>query len=290
LPTCQYVNVAFDPPSPGHEMTLVGGNYWDPNQPPAQPNVSLWHDNNGDAVAGQNMEISTNLLGPANEWRLNHRNIVPAYMANAATILCPGLQKDDVFMSNYDVAYYKDMVRDGEHGVPILVNNHRISGVNAGIYTGPGGQTDIVWGTNPEQPEVIIPNEDRPEPWYKEIELLVDYVDRNVLVNHPNIANIMVKVGENLYAPDSITWTADGGQAKFYWKLDELDGQPGWESIVFPDASYKNLYDISVIPAAGGPVKDWNLATYCVPEPSTSIMLAFALAMLIGYTRLIRRP
>ncbi len=289
LPKNQYVNVAFDPPSPGHEMTLVGGNYWNNSNFPNNPRVSLWHDNNSDAVAGQDTEISINMLGPANEWRVNHRNINPLYLPNTATILCPGLQKDATLINNYDVAYFKDMKLD-DTGSPVLFNNHRISGTSAPLYHLPNGQSDIQWATgSAQQPEVMIPNMQMPEPWYKEIELLVDYVDRNVLVNHPNIANIFVKVGNNLIPPDSITWAADGGQALFVWKLDELDGQPGWESIVFPDASYKNLFDLSVIPAAGGPVKDWNLATNCVPEPGTCLMAALAAMMWMGYMRLSRR-
>jgi hypothetical protein len=287
LPNHQYVNVAFDPPSPGHEMTLVGGNYWNNSKFPNNP-VSLWHDNNGDAVAAQDTEVSPNMLGPFNEWRVLHRNLMPAYLPNTATILCPGLQKDADLINNYDVAYFKDMKLDNA-GSPILYNNYRIAGANAQNYQGPNGLPDIIWTGSSQFPEVIIPNEQKPEPWYKEIELLVDYVDRNVLATHPNIANIFVKVGLNLYAPDSVTWSADGGQALFYWKLDELDGQPGWESIVFPDASYKNLFDLSVVPAAGGPVKDWNLATRCVPEPGTCLMIALAAMMWMGYVRVARR-
>jgi hypothetical protein len=283
LTNSQYVNVAFDPPSPGHEMTLVGGNYWNNSNFPNNP-VSLWTDNNGDAIVGQNTEISPNLQAPiSGEWRVNHRNIQPFYRPNIATILCPGLQKDDVMIKNYDVAYFKDMVAD-EHGNPILVNATRIAGANAQNYTGPNGMPDIEWGGSTEQPEVIIPNLPMPDPWYKEIELLVDYVDRNVLVANPNLANIVVKVGAIIYNPDWVKWTADQGQALFHWTLDD---QPGWETIVFPDASYQTLYDIST--GLGGPVKDWNLATLCVPEPSTCLTLAFAIAMFIGYARFRRR-
>ncbi|MBM4018048.1 MAG: PEP-CTERM sorting domain-containing protein [Planctomycetes bacterium] len=154
-----------------------------------------------------------------------------------------------------------------------LVNAQRAAGNMAGTYHGPGGATGLEWEGTTLEPEAVIPNQPMPEPWYKEVFLLVDYVDQNVLAAFPNIANIKLKVGNNLYNPTvPVAWDDDGGQALFYWKLDAEDGQPGWESIVFPDPSYKNLFDIST--GAGGPVKDWNVATICVPEPATLMLLA----------------
>ena len=47
-----------------------------------------------------------------------------------------------------------------------------------------------------------------------------------------------------------------------------------WEEILFPDARYVNL---------SGDVKDWDLATECIPEPATLSLLA------LGGLALIRR-
>ena len=278
LSACQYVNVALDPPSPGHEMTLVGGNFSNTAMPTGQ--VSLWHDNNGDAVAGVNLEIAPNVPNPANNtWWIRHRNNPQLWGTKNATVLCPGLQKPDAAMRNFDIAWFKDM-----DAASNLINNQRVAGNMAGIYHGPGGAIGLEWEGTTLEPEAVIPNQFMPEPWYKEVYLLVDYVDQNVRATFPNIAKIKLKVGNNLYDPTKpVSWDDDGGQALFYWKLDAEDGQPGWESIVFPDPSYKSLYDIGT--GLGGPVKDWNVATICVPEPATMCLLAFGALALVARRR-----
>jgi hypothetical protein len=269
ISACQYVNVSFDPPSPGHEMTLVGGNFSNTLKPAGS--VSLWHDNNGDLVAGTDTEVDPNMPPANNTWFINHRNIPQFYGAKIATVLCPGLQKPDAAMQNFDIAWFKDMKQVG--GNDVLFNAQRVAGNKAGQYHGPGGGTDLEWAGTTLQPEAIIPNQWMPEPWYKEVYLLVDYIDQNVLVAFPGIANITLKVGNIIYNP-VVTWDDNNnkGQALYYWKLDAEDGQPQWESIVFPDPSYMNLYDIST--GLGGPVKDWNVATICSPEPATLMLLA----------------
>ncbi|MBM4018047.1 MAG: hypothetical protein FJ288_06910 [Planctomycetes bacterium] len=102
LATCQYVNVAFDPPSPGHEMTLVGGNFSNTAKPAGS--VSLWHDNNGDAQAGVDLEIAPNMPGAGNTWWIQHRLNPQFWGTKNATVLCPGLQKPDSAMQNFDIA------------------------------------------------------------------------------------------------------------------------------------------------------------------------------------------
>jgi hypothetical protein len=276
LAGCQYVNVSFDPPTPGHEMTMVGGNFSNNANP-----ASLWNDNTGDVPAGNNTETAINIfpvVGPTQFWQINHRNQAQNYIPNGATILCEGHQKPDAAMRNYDVAYFKDMnLLTGA-----LFNQTRYAGAKQGVYHNPSGGTEIVWGGTSQKPEVTIPNEMLPLPQYKIVYLLVDYVDQNVLVGFPNIANIQLKVGNNLLNPDggSAVWSADGGQALFTWTLED---QPPFETLVFPDPSYKNLYDY--ITGLGGPVKDWNVATICVPEPATLGVLVVGTLMVLRRRR-----
>jgi len=65
--------------------------------------------------------------------------------------------------------------------------------------------------------------------------------------------------------------TPGGGQILYSW---ELDYQPAWEEILFPS---EDFYCLS------GDVKDFNIATQCVPEPATLALL------LVGGLALIRR-
>ena len=133
---------------------------------------------------------------------------------------------------------------------------------------------DPYWGEQTN--DFYLPNE-KIEGMWKEIWLLVDYIDRNPVAD-PGI--LIEDPDGDQYNPDSITWSADGGQVLLHWKLDD---QPDWEKIIFPDASYRNLYDIST--GLGGTVKDWNVATLCVPEPISLSLLAIGGAVLLRRRR-----
>ena len=263
LRDCQYVNVAVMPETGevGHEMTLVGGDW--SGTPGSQ---SVWHDNNGDFPAAVNAEPAPNVFAGGAWTSIIHRGGI-MYTPEDATLLCPGLRKPDDAVQNFDVAYFKDMRADGS-----LYNNWRHAGDNSGAYRNASGSPYAEWL---DDFQVDIPNLPMPEPWYKEVYLLVDYIDRNVLQANPNIANVQLNVGGQLIPWDTLTWDDDGGQALFTWILDELVGQPPNEILVFPHMSYKQLYDIST--GMGGPVKDWNVATICIPEPATTVMILSSL-------------
>jgi hypothetical protein len=270
----QQVNVSFDIPTAevGHEMTLVGGNYspvhMPPALPPVPPQVSVWHDNQGDltAPAGDDDEY-TNIWFAGPFWNID-RHQTPGnpnddWEAIGATTLCPGIPKPKSAIDNFDVAWYKDMVGPGT-----LVNKFRVAGASYGTYSDDQGGIDPYWvqdPTNPEEPELIIPNEERPD-LHKEIWLSVDYIDRN----HAGDPGITILAGDGIsYTPDEILWSDDGGQVRLHWTLEN---QPAWEKLIFPNTSYRDLYNIST--GLGGDVKDWNLATECVPEPATMSLLA----------------
>ena len=67
-----------------------------------------------------------------------------------------------------------------------------------------------------------------------------------------------------------VTVSADGGQLMYHWTIDY---QPEWEEIVFPTTDYYNL-------SSG--VKDFNVATECVPEPTTMLLLFGGLGIVLG--------
>ena len=118
--------------------------------------------------------------------------------------------------------------------------------------------------TSPQTAKIF--NEIEPDKW-KEVYLLVDYVDRVVDRHLIEIIQLEDDMGVT-YDPTSVVASADGGQLLFTWVLPN---QPAWEVIVFPDDRYKFLDD---------DVKDWNVATICVPEPATLALLALALLAL----------
>ena len=275
LTACQLVNVSFDIPNQtvGHEMTLVGGNY-SPLRVPANPiQVSVWHDNQGDLTPpGGDDDDYNNVWFNGNFWNIDRLGTPGQpnddWEADGATLLCPGLMKPEEAMGNFDVAWYMDMNVNGT-----LVPNMRTAGAKYGIYRDPNQLVDPSWDvTDANAPVLLLPNEEMPDPWYKEIWLLVDFVDRG----HSGELGIVVDANGVSYDPASTQWSDDGGQALVYWQLPD---QPGWEEIVFPSDDYYNLYKIS-----GGSdslIKDWNLATFCVPEPTILALLAAgALALL----------
>jgi hypothetical protein len=254
LTRCQYVTVGFYYPE--HAMTLVGGNYWpNPNGKP-DGNVSVWHDSDGPAMGDHpdtvthpapvgvlvDDDVYTNGPIGANWWSLTN---YPTQQADRYMTLCEGLNKDDSVVRNYDAAYYlQDTDADGFLDDPAF----RVAG--AANYGNPQWIDEM---------EVEIPNEPIQD-LYKIIQLLVDYKDR---VPGREAVEIVLLRDDNgvLHNPTSVTPSPDDGQLLFIW---ELDYQPAFESLVFPNNAYSLLNSY---------VKDWNVATECVPEPATLALL-----------------
>jgi hypothetical protein len=250
LDRCQYVGVHFYS-SPDAWSTLVGGNY----QAQQGASNSIWHDadrDEPDVVFNVNDDVYANDFSQV-RWDIPGRP--SRTWAKKYVTLCPGLNKPQAAVENYDAAWFKqDPDQDGQWNP-----QWRVAGEKAAQYGCPGWWSDFTFE---------VQNEPDPN-MHKQVYLLVDYTDR---VNNRYIANgegiMLMDDNSVMHAPTSVTESADDGQLLFTW---ELDYQPAWERIIFPDDKYKFLDE---------EVKDWNLAVNCVPEPATLALLALgALAL-----------
>lgn len=260
LERCQYVGVNFQ--NKQHAMTLVG---FDTNQ-----GTSTWHDSD--------VSFGTVPANPGDDHYANHytgtNNSLSLYdtsqsqyyvqSANGYQMLCPGLNKPEDAVRNYDVSYFKANLTAG----------FLESGAKAIDFTDP------VWDSNgyvdPDDqqtyPMVRIGNQFDPV-LKKEIYLLVDYYDRNagylnetIRLRYQDEFGMLV-----IESPTSVELSDDNGQALFTWKLDN---QPDWEEIIFPSYDYVTLEGI---------VSSWDVATICVPEPAAMSLLV------LGGIALLRR-
>lgn len=249
---CQYVAVKWEIPQVGyHCITLVGGDYCLNGQFRGQ---SVWHDSDRDWVGPQPVapwgddNAYNNAANQGGGWML------PAYptaKADKAVLLCPGLQKPQAAIENFDYARFRDQDLAGN---PFVTD--RTSGANAGE----DGYGDVEWEQDTETLiwNLRVPNEEI-EDWEKRVYLLIDYTDRD---NNADPGITLKLPDETLVTPTKAEYSPDNGQILLTW---ELDFQPSHEWIIFPSNDYHNLT---------GDVKDWDVATICVPEPATLMLLA----------------
>lgn len=233
LQRCQYVGVGWD--QPAHCITLVGGNF-DPNV----PKQSVWHDSD-DGVNGHHDDVYNNTFTPW--WNLPN---YPAQTANSYVTLCPGLNKPEAAMRQYDVAYYK--TDDDQNGN--WDNTFREAGMYKDTYADPFWVDDVT---------VEIGNQFVQDNT-KDVWLLVDYYDRQL----GRQVDITLIDDAGFSWDPTVTESTDGGQLLFHWALDY---QPDWEQIIFPDNTYSTLL---------GNIKDWDVATYCIPTPGGLMLLTLA--------------
>ncbi|MGB2937417.1 MAG: PEP-CTERM sorting domain-containing protein [Phycisphaerae bacterium] len=251
-------------------MTLVGGNYSPNHAPPGSlPGQCVFHDSDdglvGDAV-WTNVWAPTG--GPFFNWTLEggiQGDPTDDWLANGYTTLCPGLQKPAEALGNWDYAHFRDLNTD----TGTWFETGRYAGTHKDDYG------EIQWVVEGEEDEwiVSIPNEEMELPWYKEIWLLVDYME--AAPADPDIVLRLAQDGEDI-EPTTTDYSPDSGQILFYWKLDE---QPGVEYLVFPSDEYQKLWGNEI------GVKDWNVATLCVPEPATLAFVGLGLAALVARRR-----
>jgi hypothetical protein len=267
LERCQYAGVMFS--NPDHSMTLVGGDrmVFDEVNNVWQDADSIWHDSDWDqpdVVVDMNDDVyisSTNING---NWVLRgYPAADPTGPALGYVTLCPGLNKPEDAVTNYDVAYYMqaldaDQVLDDPE--------FREAGAMADVYADP------FWVPTGNQEVIVeIGNESMPE-MHKEVYLLVDYVDQ--VPGRKDLERIVLVDDAGVeWLPTRVEPSDDDGQLLFVWVLDY---QPPFEWIKFPDDAYQNLTEH---------VKDWNVATQCVPEPVTVALVGLGLAGLAARRR-----
>jgi len=248
----QYVAVKWSFQSGDHAMTLVGG-----DKSTTANNQSVWHDSDRDVGNGgmgdPNDDTYANSFEP---WGL------PGYpggpgSANGYVTLCPGVQKPDSAMKNYDAAYYRDQGPDGN-----VFKTWRIAGINN--YGNP------IWMQDENEKYTIlqVPNEQIPE-MHKEVYLLIDFESQSYTLE--NAPDITLEDENGIECTNRvITVDEDGGQILYHWTMDN---QPPLETIIFPDESYYNL---------SGDVLSFNVATECIPEPMTLSLLLIGVAGIVN--------
>jgi len=269
LQRCQYVSVnwEFSDTLTGwnHCLTLVGGNWSNIHVPPGNPLQSIWHDSDadvGNGPDGVNDDVYANAFdAPAQGSFWHLPGYAPISTAQGYVTVCPGVQKPDSAMRNYDASWHRDQDLNG-----VVSKVWRVAG--SANYGAPGWVQD----GNDDWTILQIENEEIPEKW-KEVYLLVDYKDRLYGGTNPLPAPDIKLVDDDgkVYDQPVVTISADGGQLLYHWTLDD---QPAFEQIIFPNEDYYYL---------ANDVKDFNVATECVPEPLTVGLLA------LGGLALLRR-
>lgn len=252
---CQYVGVQFE--SPSHAVTLVG---WDHTLTPTQ---SIWHDSDVNTTSPGDDRYDNVFGGTPAQWNLS----IPGtgtYLSNANgyVTFCPGLDKPDEAMQNYDVAWHPSPQGP----------TYREAGAMAGAYAPPvgwlddpsnpfqtqGGDTFYRFGINNQEDPLLK----------KEIHLLVDFYGRDSSYAGEDIRlRYFDAQGQEVILTPTVApvLSADEGQVLFTW---ELDYQPAYEEILFPSHMDYNMLE--------GKVAWWDVATVCTPEPGSITVLALA--------------
>lgn len=267
LDRCQYVHVGVQTKAGGaHSKTLIGGNK--PGQTDPTKEKSVFHDSDHD-FGGLDDEIygnQFNTYGSQNDvWQMDYDGDGTFDATGARyTLLCPGLQKPKRGVEEYDVAFFRDRNKDSSSEFVAS----RVAGTHKDLYDPPKWESDTI---------LLIDNVAMPDPWRKQVWLLVDYLDRDNKAD----PGIKLDFGTGLTDPTSIKYSNDKGQILLRW---DLPLQPEWEKVIFPNSNYKNL---------SGDVKDFNLSTDCwpIPEPAAISIwsLIGALVITVGCWRKRRR-
>jgi len=241
-----------------HAITLVG------NQEDGTSKTII-HDSDND-LGGSDDDYHDNSFGTGDVWDLVWGEPGEEFYQrmDGYVTLCPGLNKPEYAVRNYDLAYYLKPENPGEENVT-WKPGFREAGAKKDKF-----DNDPFWDSDTE---LVVYNEPVPNA-EKRVWLLVDYTDRVDTDRAPSEPVKLVDDKGNEHDPTKVTASKDNGQLLFYW---ELDYQPAFEKIKFPSNKYRYL--------TTGNVKDWNVSTWCTPEPFSMAFVGSAFAGVIVLAR-----
>ena len=271
---CKYVTVQFE--TPPHCMTLVG---WDHN---VTPNKSIWHDSDVVTPAPGDDAYDNVATSNPDDWDLFDPIANQNYMnnANGYSVFCPGLDKPEEAMRNYDVAW-----APGPNGPAA-----RYAGAQNGVFLTPAEDPTLGWQQVYTYTDPTTGNTTSYEPYridnefdpllQKQVHVLVDFYDRDA--NHIN-EDIRLRYFDELgnevvVEADSALLSDDSGQLLLTW---ELDIQPDWEEVLFPASQVVGLNYLML----EDKVASWDVATICVPEPAAFGLIGIAGVLVIARRR-----
>ncbi|MCE7972714.1 MAG: hypothetical protein DYG92_00080 [Leptolyngbya sp. PLA1] len=131
------------------------------------------------------------------------------------------------------------------------------------------GPPEWLWddATN-TKPFLRVPNEARPEPWYKKVYLLLTYDtsrwDENQVPGRGQLPNLFISDPAQGVTLDHYDVSLGTGQAYWEWTIRP---QPGHETITFPGMHGYDMHNAMI---------SMEVGTKCVPQPGAVALLALA--------------
>jgi len=251
----KYLAVSFYVPGQvaTHIMTIVGGD----------DGTAGWHDSDSDEAGGGDTSIRKNIWsGAEKKWYLDwdqddHADWkAKAYTCLYSTTTARAIRSssfDNFSVVHYNEMWWDDVALDMEW-TPRLITD----GACVGGYTGPDCETEAYWDGCFR---LVVPNQPPPPNDVKEIWLSIDYA------TFGNCGDPGIYIEDSLGAMcfpnvEDLRWDEEGTHLLLRWVLDDPGGCD-WETVVFPDAGYHDLYDPET---EIGTVHSWELAAAPIPE------------------------
>lgn len=155
-----------------------------------------------------------------------------------------------------DTDYYATRAQSGE-GTWVVVRGTNL------------GPPEWLWDdpTN-TKPFLRVPNDARPDPWYKKVYLLLTYDtstwDENQVPGRGQLPNLFISDPAQGVTLDHYDVSLGTGQAYWEWTIRP---QPGHETITFPGMHGYDMHNHMI---------SMEIGTTCVPQPGAIALLALA--------------